>query len=118
MSRRDRDWSLDGPLPGWMDGAECATDEARGLPWTTDTAVLPTVIVDLMRDTCDGCAVRSACNSYVLTEGVSGGMWAGSDRAPEPADIFDILDLFDRVNNKPVPLTRPLDPPVALGGAA
>lgn len=78
--------------PVWMADAACTTREARGLPWTTDTIEVPEVIVDLMRSTCDSCAVRSACNSYALEERVSGGMWAGSDRAPEPVDLLDLLD--------------------------
>lgn len=76
----------------WMADGACTTREARALPWTTDTIELPTVIVDLMRATCDGCAVRSACNSYALAERVSGGMWAGSDRAPQHVDLLDLLD--------------------------
>lgn len=66
--------------PIWMEDAACTTHEARALPWTTDTMEVPEVIVDLMRSTCDSCAVRSACNSYALEERVSGGMWACTDR--------------------------------------
>ncbi|GGU34170.1 WhiB family transcriptional regulator [Nocardioides albus] len=66
--------------PAWMRDAACATPENRDMPWTTDTVDLPPVVVDVMRATCDGCAVRSACNSYALEERVSGGMWAGTDR--------------------------------------
>jgi hypothetical protein len=78
--------------PTWMAEAACTTREGRGLPWTTDTIEVPEVIVDLMRSTCDSCAVRSACNSYALTERVSGGMWAGSDRAAQPVDLLDLID--------------------------
>ncbi len=86
----------------WMSDAACTTREAQGLPWTTDTIEVPEVIVDLMRSTCDGCAVRSACNSYALNERVSGGMWAGSDRAAEPVDLLDLIDA--------IPMTAPTDP--------
>ena len=79
-------------VQAWEEAASCATRENRGLPWTTDTAMLPPVLVDIMKATCDGCAVRSACNSYALAERVSGGMWAGTDRAPEPVDLLDLID--------------------------
>ena len=64
--------------PAWMADAACTTRKARGLPWTTDTIEVPEVIIDLMRSTCDSCAVRSACNSSSLAERVSGGWLAGS----------------------------------------
>lgn len=76
----------------WMADGACTTRAARALPWTTDSIELPEVIVDLMRSTCDGCAVRSTCNSYALAERVSGGMWAGTDRAPQPVDLLDLID--------------------------
>jgi hypothetical protein len=85
-----------------MTNAACTTDDARGLPWTTDSIEVPEVIVDLMRSTCDSCAVRSACNSYVLEERVSGGMWAGSDRAAAPVDLLDLIDA--------IPMARVVDP--------
>ena len=78
--------------PAWMADAACTTRGAQGLPWTTDTIEVPEVIIDLMRSTCDSCAVRSACNSYALAERVSGGMWAGSDRAAQPVDLLDLID--------------------------
>ncbi|EGD45048.1 hypothetical protein NBCG_00584 [Nocardioidaceae bacterium Broad-1] len=80
--------------PAWMVDAACATREAQALPWTTDTIEVPEVIVDLMRSTCDGCAVRLACNSYALEERVSGGMWAGTDRAAQPVDLLDLIDVI------------------------
>lgn len=94
----------------WEEAASCATRENRGLPWTIDTAVLPPVLVDIMKATCDGCAVRSACNSYALEERVSGGMWAGSDRAPEPEDLLDLLDAIPMVE----PTTAPMVDPMAV----
>ncbi|MBC7275013.1 WhiB family transcriptional regulator [Nocardioides sp.] len=83
--------------PVWMEDAACTTREARALPWTTDTIEVPEVIVDLMRSTCDSCAVRSACNSYALEERVSGGMWAGSDRAAEPRDLLELIDTLPKL---------------------
>lgn len=83
--------------PTWMADAACTTREAQGLPWTTDTIEVPEVIVDLMRSTCESCAVRSACNSYALKERVSGGMWAGSDRAVLPVDLLDLIDAIPMV---------------------
>ncbi|MBG6098320.1 WhiB family transcriptional regulator [Nocardioides luteus] len=97
--------------PAWMNDAACATREARGLPWTTDTLELPEVVVDLMRSTCDDCLVRSACNAYVIAEGVSGGMWAGTDRdthrrptpvspqpkpEPAPGPLPRAMPIYDR----------------------
>lgn len=90
----------------WEEAASCATRENRGLPWTVDTAVLPPVLVDIMKATCDGCAVRSACNSYALAERVSGGMWAGSDRASQPADLLDLIDA--------IPKTTPVVDPMVV----
>lgn len=72
--------------PQWMTDAACATRESRDLPWTTDTALLPPVVVEIMKDTCDDCVVRSACNSYAFKR-VSGGMWAGIDRDPDSAQF-------------------------------
>ncbi|MFI5627352.1 WhiB family transcriptional regulator [Nocardioides sp. NPDC051685] len=80
----------------WMADGACTTREARALPWTTDTIELPEVIVDLMRSTCDGCAVRSTCNSYALNERVSGGMWAGTDCAAQPVDLLELIDSLPR----------------------
>ncbi|MGY0388174.1 WhiB family transcriptional regulator [Nocardioides sp. WG-D5] len=94
----------------WMADAACTTREVQGLPWTTDTIEVPEVIVDLMRSTCDGCAVRSACNSYALNERVSGGMWAGTDRAPEPEDLLDLIDA--------IPMTTPTTPTDPMAVAA
>ena len=71
----------------WMNQAACAAREARGLPWTTDTELLPSVVVEIMTETCDGCVVRSACNAYAILERVSGGMWAGIDRDPTTAQF-------------------------------
>ena len=78
--------------PAWMEHAACATREARGLPWTTDAVETPTVLVDLMRQTCDGCPVRLACESYARTSKATGGWWAGIDHAAEPADLLDLID--------------------------
>ena len=80
--------------PAWMEHAACATREARGLPWTTDAVETPSVLVDLMRETCDGCPVRLACAAYARTSKASGGWWAGVDRADEPADLLELLDVL------------------------
>ena len=82
--------------PAWMEHAACATREARGLPWTTDAVETPTVLVDLMRETCDGCPVRYACDAYARSSKASGGWWAGVDRADEPRDLLDLLDVIGR----------------------
>ena len=76
--------------PAWMEHAACATREARGLPWTTDEIETPSVLVDLMRETCEACPVRLACAAYART--ATGGWWAGVDRASAPVDLLDLLD--------------------------
>ena len=73
--------------PAWMKDAACAAPENRDMPWTTDTALLPPVVVEIMATTCDDCVVRSACNTYAVVERVSGGMWAGIDRDPNTAQF-------------------------------
>lgn len=78
--------------PAWMDHAACATRETRGLPWTTDAIETPAVLVELMQETCAACPVRLACAAYART--ATGGWWAGVDRAPEPADLLDLLDVM------------------------
>ncbi|MDR7313606.1 hypothetical protein J2S40_004664 [Nocardioides luteus] len=76
----------------WMDYAACTTREKRGLPWTTDASQTPTVLVDLMQETCDACPVRLACEAYATRNRVTGGWWGGVDRAPDPEDLLDLLD--------------------------
>ncbi|MER7557139.1 WhiB family transcriptional regulator [Nocardioides sp. NPDC126508] len=78
--------------PAWMNHAACTRPETRGLPWTTDTVEAPMVLVELMRETCDGCPVRLACDAYARTSKATGGWWAGVDRAPAPADLLELLD--------------------------
>lgn len=78
--------------PAWMEHAACTTREKRGLPWTTDASQTPTVLVDLMRETCDACPVRLACEAYARRNRVTGGWWCGVDQAPEPEDLLDLLD--------------------------
>ena len=48
----------------WMTAAACATGEAAGLPWTTDTDLLPRATVAAMRAVCAGCPVRADCATY------------------------------------------------------
>ncbi|OIJ25228.1 WhiB family transcriptional regulator [Nocardioides luteus] len=78
--------------PAWMEHAACTLPETRGLPWTTDADEAPTVLVDLMRETCASCPVRLACDAYARSSKSSGGWWAGVDRAEEPRDLLDLLD--------------------------
>ncbi|MFE6506390.1 WhiB family transcriptional regulator [Nocardioides sp. NPDC057767] len=89
----------------WMREAACASPENRGMPWTTDTVDLPPFVVEVLRATCDGCPVRSACNSYALEERLSGGMWAGTDRD-------QVVSLS--IGSKPV-LGEQLELPLMLG---
>jgi len=65
---------------GDWSSAACVTTAARGLPWTTDAADLPTVVVDLMKAACASCPVRGKCEQAAET--ARGGFWAGADRDP------------------------------------
>ncbi len=70
-------------IPGpWAARGSCATT-ATGYPWTTDTWLVPPVLVDLMADTCAACPVLTQCDTYAEAEAVTGGFWAGRDRATE-----------------------------------
>ena len=80
--------------PAWMEHAACTTKEKRGLPWTTDASETPTVLVELMQGTCADCPVRLACDAYALSTKASGGWWAGVDRADEPMDLLDLIDVI------------------------
>lgn len=99
------------PLPGWMRYASCAQIADAVLPWTTDTDRLPPVLVEMMRDVCDSCPVQLACAAYATTEGVTGGFWAGHDRALE-------VDQSPSHPSETVQLVLPLDLPEPWGGAA
>ncbi|WP_406025444.1 WhiB family transcriptional regulator [Nocardioides sp. NBC_00850] len=79
--------------PAWMDHALCTTRENRGLPWTTDAIETPTVLVELMQETCEACPVLLACEAYATRNDVTGGWWGGVDRAPAPEDLLDLLDV-------------------------
>ena len=64
-----------------------------GLPWTSDTANLPAVLVEEMTATCDSCPVRLACTAYVRSAHITGGFWTGADRAPAlPRDELGLVD--------------------------
>ena len=76
---------------GWMRHGSCVT--SPGLPWTRDTAEVPTVLVEEMTATCDSCPVRLACAAYVRSAHITGGFWAGADRAPaSPPDELGFVD--------------------------
>jgi hypothetical protein len=85
MTSRDR---------GWMPHGSCVT--SPGLPWTSHTADVPTVLVEEMTATCASCPVRLACTAYVWSGHITGGFWAGADRAPAlPPDELDFADGLD-----------------------
>lgn len=64
----------------WMADAWCA--RVPNLPWLTDTEHLPRRLVEQMAAICGACPVRTQCAAYVDAAEVSGGFWAGVDRAP------------------------------------
>lgn len=68
----------------WMGHAWCA--RVPNLPWLTDTDQLPRRLVEQMAAICRACPVRDQCAAYVEVAEVSGGFWAGSDRAR--ADVW------------------------------
>lgn len=96
------------PVPGWMRYASCAQTADAVLPWTADTDRLPHVLVEMMREVCGDCPVRLACDAYATTHGVTGGFWAGRDRAVKVDAV--------RHPAETVQLVLPLDLPE--GGAA
>jgi hypothetical protein len=104
---------------GWMASGACVTT-APGLPWTTDTDELPTVVVDLMKATCAACPVRALCDLYVVAAEVEGGFWAGRDRDPhkpwEGVEWVPVERRSGRVLDEQG--TLPLVPLDVLGGAA
>lgn len=57
-----------------------------GLPWTSDTAEVPSVLVEEMTAICGSCTVGLACAAYVAGSDVTGGFWAGADRDPHAAN--------------------------------
>ena len=74
-----------------MRHGSCVT--CPGLPWTSDTADVPTVLVEEMTATCDSCPVRLACAAYVYSAHITGGFWAGADRAPaSPLEDLGVVD--------------------------
>ena len=76
---------------GWMRHGSCLA--TPGLPWTSDAADVPTVLVEEMTATCGSCPVRLACTAYVRSAHITGGFWAGADRAPAlPPHELDFAD--------------------------
>jgi Transcription factor WhiB len=76
---------------GWMRHGSCVA--SPGLPWTRGTAEVPSVLVEEMTATCDSCPVRLACVAYVYSARITGGFWAGADRAPAlPSDELHFVD--------------------------
>lgn len=73
-----------GSAHDWMVDAWCA--RVPNLPWLTDTAQLPRWLVGQMAAICRACPVRIQCATYVDQADVTGGFWAGTDRAP--ADVW------------------------------
>ena len=78
---------------GWMRHGSCV--RSPGLPWTCDTADVPTVLLEEMTATCESCPVRLACAAYVRSGHITGGFWAGADRAlavlPDELDVVEGL---------------------------
>lgn len=59
----------------WMARGACV--EHPGLPWTDTLNHVPEVLVEVMRDLCDGCLVRDECAAFVIEAEVTTGWWAG-----------------------------------------
>lgn len=71
----------------WMDKGACL--DAADLPWTTDTWKIPEFArasaVARMADVCASCPVLDRCAP--LASGMTGGFWAGRDRALHPKTV-------------------------------
>jgi len=63
----------------WMSRAWCA--RVPDLPWRTDTDRLPRRLIEQMAAICGACPVRTDCAAYAEEHDVTGGFWAGHDRA-------------------------------------
>jgi hypothetical protein len=59
----------------WMRRAACRAFPQ--LPWTADGYEVHRVHKQAMRAVCAACPVRTACHTYAVSQGVSGGFWAG-----------------------------------------
>lgn len=68
----------------WMDRGACLT--RPDLPWTQDTFTLPPFVADdvvvRMVEVCSSCLVLASCGE--MASGMTGGFWAGRDRAVKP----------------------------------
>lgn len=79
--RRSRPRSGAVPGLGWMREAAC--HDEPGLPWIgpphDDWSLLTDPITDSarMRQICDRCPVRTACEAFVEEADVTAGFWAG-----------------------------------------
>lgn len=65
------------PSADWMTEALCATQAYRALPWAADGVGQVRTAAPRMRQVCDSCPVRQACERFVIDAGVSAGFWAG-----------------------------------------
>lgn len=102
-----------GGTPGWMTRAACTL--APGLPWTTDTDLVPSVLVEVMADVCRTCPVRITCAAHVEAEHIDGGFWAGADRALVDPDGSEVDALAGQLV---LPLVWPDQPAQLLDGVA
>lgn len=78
----------------WMARGACM--EHPGLPWTEGLNRVPEVLVEIMRELCDGCPVREECAAFVVEAEVTAGWWAGQSlnrftttHPPTAADMHD-----------------------------
>jgi len=62
----------------WMRDAACAT--APGLPWTENPKRVPTVLLELMAETCRTCPALDRCEGFVQEARVTAGWWAGASQ--------------------------------------
>ena len=68
----------------WMKDAACR--RMPDLPWTTDRDRAPVVLWDLMASVCEVCPVKAQCAAFVADADVTGGYWAGRNRASANPD--------------------------------
>lgn len=76
----------------WMVDAACVRHSA--LPWVEDLRMVPRVLIDIMREVCAECPVRTACANYAVQASITAGWWAGTNlnaftraHPPTPDDL-------------------------------
>lgn len=62
----------------WVRAALCR--RFSHLPWLNDDSDVTDAQAEAMRTVCQACPVERECSTFVRTEGIESGFWAGSWR--------------------------------------